>query len=122
MNTQQISFRELATLPAGVYPPAGFRAVLSVIPQAGCRLFVHFENKPCMHVVDDAGTPLLLPLEFALNELAKLPGINQQVTVDIISLLPRAMTRTRLMQGGEKFAASLIGHSAPSIAREPAHD
>lgn len=114
MNTQQISYRELATLPKAAQKLAAFRAVLSVIPDSGCRLFIHCDQH-CLSVVDGEGEPMFFPsVDFALTELAKLPGIDHHVTVDLISLLPRVMTRTRFFDGIEKVSSRLLGQSRPA--------
>lgn len=95
MDTQQISFRELSALsktnPTGV----AFKVVLSVIPGGGCRLFVNYRHH-CLFVVDEEGEPKFFPsVEIALIDLATIDGIDHHVTVDIISLLPRPMSRIR---------------------------
>lgn len=94
MDTQQISFHELSALsktnPTGV----AFKVVLSVIPGGGCRLFVNYRHH-CLFVVDEDGEPKYFPsVEIALIEIATIDGIDHHVTVDIISLLPRPMSRS----------------------------
>lgn len=117
MKTQQISFRELATLPKAAQKIAAFHAVLTVIPNTGCRLFVHAEDT-CRSVVDDEGEPMFFPsVEFALSELAKVPGLDHHVTVDVISMLPRAMTSDRFSAGTGKALTRLQGQSRPALTR-----
>jgi hypothetical protein len=114
MNTQQISYRELATLPRHGHKIAAFHAILSVIPDLGCRLFVHWGQVP-LAVVDDDGHPMYFPsVEAALKELAILPGADHQVTVDIISLIPRAIPRNRFSDGIGKVLSRLLGQSRPA--------
>lgn len=113
MKTQQISYTELATLPKAAQNLAAFRAVLSVIPDSGCRLFIHCDHS-CMSVVDCEGEPMFFPsVDFALTELAKIPAIDHHVTVDVISLLPRVTERTRFFDGTEKVSSRLLGRSRP---------
>lgn len=117
MKTQQISFRELATLPKAAQRIAAFHAVLSVIPDSGCRLFIHADDI-CLSVVDDEGQPMFFPsVEFALNELAKVPGLDHHVTVDVISMLPRARTPNHLPKGTGKVISRLLGQSRPALPR-----
>lgn len=117
MKTQQISFRELAALPKAAQKIAAFHAVLSVIPDSGCRLFVHAENI-CLSVLDDEGQPMFFPsVELALTELAKIPGLDHHVTVDVISMLPRAMTPNHFSEGTGKVLSRLVGQSRPALTR-----
>ena len=116
MKTQQISFSELATLPKAAQRIAAFHAVLSVIPDRGCRLFIHADDI-CLSVVDDEGQPIFPSVEFALNELAKVPGLDHHVTVDVISMLPRARTPNHLPKETGKVISRLLGQSRPALPR-----
>lgn len=117
MKTQQISFRELATLPKAAQKTAAFHAVLSVIPGSGCRLFVHADDV-CLSVLDDEQEPMYFPsIESALAELAKIPGLDHQVTVDVISMLPRAMPPNHFSAGTGKVISRLLGQSRPAQPR-----
>lgn len=58
-------------------------------------MFVNYRNH-CLFVVDKEGEPKYFPsVEIALIEMATIDGIDHHVTVDIISLLPRPMSRSR---------------------------
>lgn len=111
MYSQQISYRELASLAKEGETNPPFRAILTVLPDSGCRLFVSIEHR-CVPVIDEHGQPKYFPsIEFALPELAMLPGIDHQVTVDVISLLPRALTGNRVFGGTGTIISRLLGNS-----------
>lgn len=107
--SKQIAYRELASLVAGPDATPYFTPTLSVIPGFGCRLFVVCAGEQ-FHVVDDDGEPLYFPsLEIGVQELATVRGVDQHITIDIISMLgfsaPFASRALRSSSQGAKASA-----------------
>lgn len=113
MKNPQIRYGELGTLAHAAQKIAAFRAILSVIPDRGCRLFVDCGGHSISVVEDDGEPKFFSSVELALIELARVPGVDHHVTVDIISLLPRAMTRIGFLDGIVEAATKFIGLSRP---------
>lgn len=85
--SKKIAFGELASLVRGPKAAPYFTPTLSVIPGFGCRLFVACDGQQFV-VVDDDGEPIYFPsIESGVQELALVRGVDQHITIDIISML-----------------------------------
>lgn len=107
--TQQIRYAELVDAGEAAHGLSTVHTVLSLIPERGCRLFAQMNDQFVPVVLDD-GTPKFFDsIEEGVTELALLPGIDNLVTVDILSLIPRASARLYGFAGA-KTAAYHIGN------------
>ncbi|MFC3110901.1 hypothetical protein ACFQAT_28640 [Undibacterium arcticum] len=90
MNSRsRIAFSKLSTLAARKNVCSRCTATIAVIPNYGCRLFVDFGGR-LYDVRAENDEPYVFPtVDMAIIELSKIRGLDQWVTVDMVSLIPR---------------------------------